>query len=191
MTYLLAAAGLSILRALGIARGEIPAIARLDKFRGRCPDPRKVGELNTAVVLSRAVGGPVELDLVATDAPESLLAARLLVMCAEETKAARPRGYVAVKRFTPGSYEGAAELIEAAVARLASAEGDKSVSVTTGFNLEAVYLALAGWIAGAQVIYVDEEGNLHRVPQISVGIDDLPPELRRGRLAAGRRGSFK
>mgnify|MGYP001770749198 CR=1 FL=1 len=182
MTYLLSAAGLSILRAFGIGKGEARAVARLDKFRGRCPDPRKVAELHTALVLSRAAGGPVDLELIAADAPDSILAARLLVMCAEETKAARPLGFVTVKRFTPGSYEGAAEFLAAAVARLSAARGDRYVSITAGFNLEAVYLALAGWIAGAQVIYVDEAGNIHRIPPVSIAPDDLPPELRRGRL---------
>ncbi len=180
MTYLLSAVGLSALRALGIPRSDAAKLAssRLDGYAERCPGPGRIAELHVARAVAAKAGAPVELELVATDTPEALLAARLVLLCAKATGAAAPLGYVAVKRFAPGSYEAAAQLLRVALDRLARAKGDRYVSITTGFNLMAVYLALAGWMAGAKVVYVDEAGGVHELPQVAITPDSLPPQYR-------------
>ncbi|AFA39193.1 CRISPR-associated protein (Cas_APE2256) [Pyrobaculum oguniense TE7] len=175
MTYLLSAVGLSALKALGVSREEAARLAgsKLAGFAERCPGPGKIAELHVALAVSRLAGGPVELELIATDTPEALLAARLVLLCAEATGAARPLGFVAVKRFAPGSYDATAQLLRAALDRLGRARGERFVSITTGFNLVAVYLALAGWMAGARVVYVDEGGGVHEVPRVRVAPEDV------------------
>jgi hypothetical protein len=174
MTYLLAAAGLTILRKMGVDNPAGLVAARLDKYGGRCPQPSQVPELHAAEVLGRRLGARVGLELVATDTPESVAAARLILLCARVSGAAEPLGFYTVKRFAPGDYQGVAEFLRLAVERLRAAGGGY-VSITSGFNLQVVYLALAGWLAGAKVIYVDEGGNLFEVPHVE--ICRLPHEL--------------
>ncbi|WP_226976148.1 hypothetical protein [Pyrobaculum aerophilum] len=108
--------------------------------------------------------------------PESVVAARLVLLCARASGVAEPLGFYTVKKFAPGDYQGVGEFLELAVRKLRAAGGGY-VSITSGFNLEAVYLALAGWLAGARVVYVDEGGNLFEVPHVE--ICGLPKELGR------------
>ncbi|MEZ0248575.1 MAG: hypothetical protein ABWJ97_04820, partial [Thermoproteus sp.] len=86
MTYLLEPCGVSILKAMGVK-------SPLERIDGRrCPDPREVPELHTAV----ALGGDVELELAATDTQAGLAAARAVSICAERLGVARPVGYFVV-----------------------------------------------------------------------------------------------
>ncbi|MEL9991513.1 MAG: hypothetical protein QXP98_07000 [Thermoproteus sp.] len=165
MTYLLEPCGVSILRHMG-AEGPL---ARLDA--AKCPDPRKVPELHTAM----ALGGEVELELAATDTQAGLAAARAVLTCAERLGVAKPVGYFVVKRLGPSSLEGAADLLDKAVVRLLRRGG--YVGLTSGTKPQAFYLLLAAWIAGAQPIYVDASGKVHLLPKVQVDLKSLPKEL--------------
>ncbi|MEM1598014.1 MAG: hypothetical protein QXP31_10720 [Pyrobaculum sp.] len=165
MTYLLQPCGVSILKKIGVKRP-------LDKIRGaQCPDPREVPELHTAL----ALGGGVELELAATDTPQGVAAARAVLYCAEALDVAKPVGYFVVKRLAPGSLEGAADLLDKAVARLLKRGG--YVGITPGTKPQAAYLLLAAWIAGAEAVYVDAGGRIHRLPRVEVRVETLPREL--------------
>jgi len=164
VTYLLAAAGVSILRFVKVGG---PA-GRVDV--SSCPKPWEVPELHMAAAL-----GGVELELAASDTAEGVAAARAVLLCAERLGVARPVGFFVVKRFGPGSLEGAADLLDKAVVRLLRRGG--YVGLTSGSKPQVFYLLLAAWIAGAQPVYVDVGGGVHLLPRVEVRVESLPREL--------------
>ncbi|MEZ0248576.1 MAG: hypothetical protein ABWJ97_04825, partial [Thermoproteus sp.] len=51
------------------------------------------------------------------------------------------------------------------------------VGLTSGTKPQAFYLLLAAWIAGAQPVYVDAGGKIHKLPRVKVDVGSLPREL--------------